>query len=1033
MDKILVQELLDKNFTNISIVSEGVFRATKEFNQEVYQICYVDFSQKVLDDNFDIDAYQRSILMDDYYSNEGAIQWSFYLYFLLDQESLNNSAYPSIKYKIEEDRKLARKFILTISEFEKTNKSVLPHEDLEKPIDIIDHWKNHTPSELLDIFNEKMAVNGIADSYIAGIDKGKKAKNKQLNDVASFEQFGKFKFVNYRQYPLKKLFEFGKINLIHGPNAVGKTSLLEAIELAICGRTFRNPENIEQFEFITTSLDGKHENTIKRFTDKEYRSRDYYWYGKNYRQGDQLYKSFARFNFFDSDAAVRFSERLDEEGGADDALSSIVFGPDAESIFQRIQNLESHFARRVADLQANSSRLLVHKKRFDIELNEKSLADVETYSQEQIKKRFHILEVNFNNYSPVGLEDLTRVLGESSTTIASWKVVDDMFGITDFGSFKQIIEQLEKSISKIDKLEGQIKYFSNLEKQNIKLISELETRSRILDRLREYERSGAKNIQELEESYLSLTVKIQELDKVNRLFEQVDQKALKDVESITIKAATEKVKSEYSTLHQKEIENNTRLQNIKSQIHQAEVLIEQIRNIGESLTQEISNIEVCPLCETNLKPENLSYRLQIEQRSNVSPSKDLDELLKVNSNLTRTRVLLESKTVSIDYLQEIQLLLNEDEITKLSIDQVFVNLSKISNQLSGLKSDSEVIKQKISAYSKDGFSKAELNNIAKTLAFIIRPINQLSEIDASIKEYKEKVDHARSELSNSKELLKVNLDGLEEIRSTSKIFTTNISVNVADESLSKIRETLEAINNLNSYLIIKSSETSPSLNIRISEIKRLVSSYLTSIAEQKSLSEMTLNINVLAKLIDKNNLELNRARHANGVLKKLITEQNPKILLDKFMQQYAGMISTIFERIHSPKEFVSVKFNAGKLYAIRALDNSLVSLTKLSTGQRTAFVLAVFLAINPSLNRAPRILIFDDPVAYVDDLNVLLFIDYLQKLALEWDRQIFFVTANKRIASIFEKKFDFLRSQKNGFKSIPLSRLEYSEIEHFSS
>ena len=79
----------------------------------------------------------------------------------------------------------------------------------------------------------------------------------------------------------------------------------------------------------------------------------------------------------------------------------------------------------------------------------------------------------------------------------------------------------------------------------------------------------------------------------------------------------------------------------------------------------------------------------------------------------------------------------------------------------------------------------------------------------------------------------------------------------------------------------------------------------------------------------------------------------------------------------------------------------------ISTGQRAAFALAVFLSQNAQLKAGPRVILIDDPIAHVDDLNCLSFLDYLREIALTGTRQIFFATASSKIASLFERKFDF--------------------------
>lgn len=63
--------------------------------------------------------------------------------------------------------------------------------------------------------------------------------------------------------------------------------------------------------------------------------------------------------------------------------------------------------------------------------------------------------------------------------------------------------------------------------------------------------------------------------------------------------------------------------------------------------------------------------------------------------------------------------------------------------------------------------------------------------------------------------------------------------------------------------------------------------------------------------------------------------------------------------------------------------------------------------------------LIDDPVAHVDDLNALSFLDYLRDLAVTSKKQVFFATADARVAALFTRKFGFLGDD---FKRIDLAR-----------
>ncbi|MDH6183322.1 hypothetical protein [Polaromonas sp. CG_23.6] len=77
------------------------------------------------------------------------------------------------------------------------------------------------------------------------------------------------------------------------------------------------------------------------------------------------------------------------------------------------------------------------------------------------------------------------------------------------------------------------------------------------------------------------------------------------------------------------------------------------------------------------------------------------------------------------------------------------------------------------------------------------------------------------------------------------------------------------------------------------------------------------------------------------------------------------------------------------------------------------------MAMNSKLQTAPPVLLFDDPIAHVDDFNSLSFLDHLRDVALMGNRQIFYATADARLAGLFEHKFSFLG---NKFRRFDLVR-----------
>jgi len=161
--------------------------------------------------------------------------------------------------------------------------------------------------------------------------------------------------------------------------------------------------------------------------------------------------------------------------------------------------------------------------------------------------------------------------------------------------------------------------------------------------------------------------------------------------------------------------------------------------------------------------------------------------------------------------------------------------------------------------------------------------------------------------------------------------------------------------------------------------------------------------------------------NAQSTLKAIRKENSLESAIHETLEKNRLAIESIFSRIHSPSEFRGL--GASWKTLIRKADGSEAKLSEISSGQRAAFALSIFLAQNAQLTVAPPVVLIDDPIAHVDDLNSLSFLDFLREIVLKGKRQIFFATANEKMATLFERKSDFLGSE--GFQKFKLTRQTY--------
>lgn len=118
---------------------------------------------------------------------------------------------------------------------------------------------------------------------------------------------------------------------------------------------------------------------------------------------------------------------------------------------------------------------------------------------------------------------------------------------------------------------------------------------------------------------------------------------------------------------------------------------------------------------------------------------------------------------------------------------------------------------------------------------------------------------------------------------------------------------------------------------------------------------------------------------------------------------------SIFKRIHVPAEYM---VTSDAETPLRRRDNSsAIQLNQVSTRQRAAYVLSMFLAMNAQVTTGPKAILLDDPISHIDDLNALSFLDYPRNLVLKSNRQVFFATADANRPGCRPRKCSISRSQ----------------------
>ncbi|MGZ4079030.1 MAG: AAA family ATPase, partial [Bacteroidia bacterium] len=303
MTREIVLGLLSNKLQDVSFIPDtNILFGKYSYNQLTLGTYFIDYNESSLD--FDLREYQEKYISSEYYKIPGYTQWNYYLIFI------RTSYQEEQKIHIEKDDIYTRKFVFTPDELKK----YFEYQKSDKAVDadIINVWKEKLKAVDLDEVYSEAPYTKAIPRYLAN-EVIKDIEVEQLttksNQKLTINKISHLKLKDdYRKYPVLKGFTLGKVNLIKGVNGSGKTSFLESIELIVAGKTIRNPSSPEKNNCIeATYNDGVLKDEYTPGDNSKYRERDIAWYASAAKSGNELFRSFNRYNFYDSDAAYNLS------------------------------------------------------------------------------------------------------------------------------------------------------------------------------------------------------------------------------------------------------------------------------------------------------------------------------------------------------------------------------------------------------------------------------------------------------------------------------------------------------------------------------------------------------------------------------------------------------------------------------------------------------------------------------------------------------------------------------------------------------
>lgn len=1023
-----IKERLSDYYFDIQQVDDTIVRFTKKDENKPYAICYLDVVKYLPKTPEEINNYQDSVIGPYYFEGKKSLQWNNYLYFIVDEELLSEPDTLEAKKLIEHNRTYARKLVISEDKLD----SILPPTNITSTEStlhksILSIWTDY----LIDVGFDDAILNKhtlskrldlIKKSYLK---LGPEQKSQKLqNPHNSYSTTSNVSFIksmdigNHLEYPLQKYFEFGKVNLIVGPNGTGKTSLLESIELFYCGRNRRNPTDLIEHLLSVDLANGTHQEVDHKRPFSEYRDHNLVWYSQYEEKTNYLCQSFEKFNFLDTDAAVRL---VDSTSDFKDALSNLLLGSEASTIEKTIKKVQKAILTELRSLQSLELQTSDEIDSLKIQIQEANSIrnesdSIYTHLNEMVFKiGWDTDQYNKELFTSNLVEKLSemKVLLEQALTL---KWVSSPVSFDSLSSYcsstNLIIEKVEAGISQLKTLLNDQKYLQKSINKCKFSLSLLEDANQLIKTDVPILLENQSKQQEIISKYNGSLVGFNKInfDIIKKIYFDISlDKCYEDaiLRYDEAKNLAIKQKKEYEAF-------------IETQ-NKSVLLAQELHEIADELLKIGPESDKCPLCHMQFDSGELVKRMTL----------GIDEHLEGLSQSILSRMHRQDEIVrnefdlkcTLDWL--IRYCKKNDLSSNSMLREVLSEVKEVKVRFETAKAHLDEIDEKLLLFDTNRLSKAKMNDILVGLGEYGYSLAKFN--GEYVGQMRVQIERDLYSLSNKFELTRKNIDALKQkIAVTQGIEVLEIE-DLIDELL-KLKEWLDKTEITQKKLRnFKSSFPWPS-EMALTELldnSKLIYQVAVNLQaalskEQKASVSFSGSTNRLDSLEPKNSKlreEIDNLLNANLVLQNLIEEHSLAEAKDSELEKNRASIEYIFSCIHSPSEFK--KFDSKWQYLIRN-NGTKASLSQISTGQRAALALSIFLSQNAQLKNGPPVILIDDPIAHIDDLNSLSFLDYMREFILNSDRQIFFTTSNEKIATLFERKFDYLGN--DDFKKINLSR-----------
>lgn len=820
--------------------------------------------------------------------------------------------------------------------------------------------------------------------------------------------------------------EFGQINLFYGANGSGKTSVLEAIEYALTSEVRR----VKDFKVKmpnTSTPEVKVYDTeagIHRFSpalaQKNAKEIERVWYGvPSGRTKTTLNDNFNRFNSFDSEAAYKFIHASDNDAESFATMfGNLMFGETVVGYEKKWQRFKKAFNERYTELRSTlndartmkgyyeqslaNKKMSVYADEIDEKLKELSfieratlpIVEVERYNKlidslNVVKKYIDILSQKVDEYTTfknvevqiseakntnVQLISDRREKNENIANIAKESVVLQQNIINEKNNIGKTNVDLQNINTTINNWDIVQRILSNTD--TIDLVYDL------IDELGELERD-IRNISRIERH--TTLVRFLKFDS----YERMDSEEREEIEEKLADLKNLKVRLERD------------YDDAKRTFGQREQKTIELRKIGKTLLVDAQ----CPLCGQEFESTQELIDI-IDSAVVVDSSIDsiISDIQKISTRINEFEKILEREKTIDRAMKELDSICNSVPMVEECGEDYAKLYEYIESKNTKEKRKEEILEQQ-DALAAQGFSIKNINACREFKRTDIMYLDFEKSGELSFISYLEKkYNDTKFKMAQSELIIKKYEKEIEENNNKEQLLKSEIrelDIRLDNLNFDVVRELEQAINNIKLKFKIKSSE---GVSEWISAFRLLYD--LTELEINRIQTEATVKFEreMLAEYTATIERETPRVERCAKAVQAFERMPSLNSFVENSIRDNIQDISKFFRWMHHSGEFIELGIDGEGIYAIRGINNEKIRIYQMSTGQRATIAMAVMFALHMAAPDAPQFLLLDEPLATMDDTQVLNVLDILKSMAAN-NTQIFFTTANGVMINLFKESF----------------------------